>query len=342
LKALDEGMPPIDGIVHAAGALADGTLLQQTFARFEEVMAAKVLGTWNLHTATQERSLKYFVCFSSIASLLGTAGQANYAAANAFMDSLMHERRASGQAGLSIHWGPWSDVGMAARLSERAAAQRSSHGIGALAPSQALGLFEAFLATELSGGGTGEVGVISVDWDKLLNTALQSLKKGSLLRNLSVATAGNGAPREKSTVVTSLLAASAAERPPLVAAYLASLVGSIAKREAAGVDRQMPLTEMGFDSLMALEFRERIEQDMAVTIPVVALFRGDSIDDFSDFLVCELGKQYPELDSRNALTGRETAAELLAKLGDLDDQAVESLLQNMLRQEPRASEMVEN
>ncbi len=343
LKELDEGMPPIEGITHAAGSLADGTLMQQTFARFEEVMAAKVLGTWNLHAATQERSLKYLVCFSSIASLLGTAGQANYAAANAFMDSLMQQRRAQKLPGLSIHWGPWADVGMAARLSERAAAQRASHGIGALAPSQALKLFETFLASELSGApGGAEIGVISVEWDKLLNTALKSLKKGSLLRNLSVASATLGAPRERSTVVSSVLAAPPPERAPLLTSYLAILVGAIAKRDAAGVDREVPLTEMGFDSLMALEFRERIENDMGITIPVVALFRGDSIVDFADFLLRELGKQHPELEASGALTGRETAAELLAKLGDLDDQTVDALLQNLSRQEARAAEMSDN
>lgn len=344
LETIASRMPPLAGIVHAAGALADGTLLQQTFARFEEVMEAKVLGSWNLHRLTEPLPLKYFVCFSSIASLLGTAGQANYAAANAFMDSLAHHRRARGLPGLSIHWGPWAEIGMAARLSDRAAAQRSAHGIGALRPKQALQLFQRFLAEQLELGTSGashpttEVGVIAVDWERLLNTALKSLKKGSLLRDLASATATLSAPAERSAILGALLDAGRQERHPLLAAYLADLVASIAKLDPERVDRQMPLTEMGFDSLMALEFRERIERDVEVNIPVVALFRGDSIVDFADYLLGELAKQHPEMANVGGVTGRESAEELLAKLTDLDDQTVDALLKSMTMGDEQTTE----
>jgi NAD(P)-dependent dehydrogenase (short-subunit alcohol dehydrogenase family)/acyl carrier protein len=362
LSAIQEQMPPLEGIVHAAGALADGTLLQQNWTRFEEVMAAKLEGTWNLHVLTQGLALKYFVCFSSIASLLGTAGQANYAAANAFMDGLAHYRQARGLPAFSIQWGPWAEVGMAARLPSTAVAQRAAHGIGGIATSQGLRILESLLAEHLLEGSAPspgdatsessarpsrvrlfppaqnvEIGVISVDWERLLHSALRSLKNGSLLRDLSTATATLTGPKEKSKILSAVLEAHAAERPTRLRGYLADLVASVAKLDAAKVDPQRPLTEMGFDSLMALEFRERIEGDLDVSIPVVALFRGDNVLDFADFLLAELGKRHLEIVATGVLTGRESAAELLEKLGELDDQEVESLLGSILAEQQRGA-----
>src|SRR5262249_45550766 len=108
---------PLRGIVHAAGVLDDGVLTQQSAERFSRVMAPKVHGAWNLHTHSRQLQLDFFVSFSPMASLLGSAGQSNYAAANAFLDALAHHRRAHGLPSLTINWGPWAEVGMAARLS---------------------------------------------------------------------------------------------------------------------------------------------------------------------------------------------------------------------------------
>ncbi|MDH3602772.1 MAG: SDR family NAD(P)-dependent oxidoreductase, partial [Candidatus Tectomicrobia bacterium] len=110
---------PLRGIIHAAGVLDDGILQQQTLERFARVMAPKVRGAWHLHTLTKDMSLDFFVLFSSTASLLGSGGQANYAAANAFLDVLAHYRRAHGLPGVAINWGGWSEVGMAARSEVR-------------------------------------------------------------------------------------------------------------------------------------------------------------------------------------------------------------------------------
>src|SRR6266571_316995 len=101
-------MPPLRGIIHAAGVLDDGVLLEQTPERFERVLAPKVRGSWNLHLLTQEMPLDFFVLFSSAASLLGSPGQGNYAAANAFLDALAHHRRMEGRPGVSINWAGWA------------------------------------------------------------------------------------------------------------------------------------------------------------------------------------------------------------------------------------------
>ena len=129
---------PLRGIVHAAGVLSDGILLQQQWDRFVQVMAPKVLGGWNLHTLTLDTPLEFFVCFSSLASLLGAPGQGNYAAANAFLDALAHQRRAQGLPGLSINWGPWGESGMAASLGNRHRARLAGMGVEAIAPVQGM------------------------------------------------------------------------------------------------------------------------------------------------------------------------------------------------------------
>ncbi|HEY9226744.1 MAG TPA: SDR family NAD(P)-dependent oxidoreductase, partial [Gemmatimonadaceae bacterium] len=107
-------LPPLRGIVHAAGVVEDAMLADQDAGRFSRVLAPKVAGTWNLHTLTREFPLDFFVLFSSGAALLGSPGQGNYAAANLFLDALAHQRHAHGLPALSINWGSWAEVGMAA------------------------------------------------------------------------------------------------------------------------------------------------------------------------------------------------------------------------------------
>ena len=117
--------PPLRGVLHAAGVVDDGMLTGLSVERFAPVMAPKVRGTWNLHVQTANSPLDFFVMFSSGAALLGSPGQANYAAANTFMDALAHRRRARGAHALSINWGSWAGVGMAAGSVSRIAGDGS-------------------------------------------------------------------------------------------------------------------------------------------------------------------------------------------------------------------------
>lgn len=115
---------PLKGIFHTAGVLDDGILLNQTWERFANVLAAKVTGSWLLHQLSKELALDMMVFFSSVASLVGNPGQGNYAAANAFMDGLARYRQQQGLPGLSINWGAWADVGMAARTNQTKPGER--------------------------------------------------------------------------------------------------------------------------------------------------------------------------------------------------------------------------
>ena len=158
LNEIGQTMPPLRGIIHAAGRLDDGILLHQNWTRFETVFAPKVAGAWNLHEQTAGRALDFFVLFSSIASVLGSAGQGNYAAANAYLGALANARRATGLPGLAIHWGAWAGAGMAVQpgLTERIEAR----GLHAFAPEEGVRRLEE----AIHAGARGELTVASMDW----------------------------------------------------------------------------------------------------------------------------------------------------------------------------------
>ncbi|HYO70633.1 MAG TPA: SDR family NAD(P)-dependent oxidoreductase, partial [Archangium sp.] len=132
---MEKELPPLKGVVHAAVVLEDRTVLEMDGERFARPMPPKVQGAWNLHTLTADKPLDFFIMYSSAASLLGSPGQSNYAAANAFMDALAHHRRSQGLTGLSINWGAFSDVGQAAAQANRGE-RLSFRGISGLKPAQ--------------------------------------------------------------------------------------------------------------------------------------------------------------------------------------------------------------
>ncbi len=161
LASIRDEMPVLRGVFHLAGVLDDGVLREQTRERFDRVMAAKVLGAWNLHELTADLALDQFVLFSSAASLLGSPGQGNYAAANAFLDALAHHRRAEHRPALSVNWGSWAEVGMAARLQDSQGSRWSEAGIGWIDLDRGLHTLEELLLEDAV-----QVGVLPVKWGK--------------------------------------------------------------------------------------------------------------------------------------------------------------------------------
>ena len=132
--------------MHAAGVLQDGLLSQLDAAAFQKVLRPKVVGGWLLHRLLQDAPLDFFVLFSSAGSLLGQAGQGNYAAANSFLDALAHHRKAQGQAALSVNWGAWTALGFAETAGgKRLAARLALLGIASLTPTQAFDVLERLL-----------------------------------------------------------------------------------------------------------------------------------------------------------------------------------------------------
>lgn len=126
VETIKKEMPVLRGIIHAAGILDDGALMNLNGERLRKVMAPKVAGTWNLHHVTAGLLLDFFVLFSSAVSVLGSPGQGNYAAASAVLDAFAHYRYSLGLPAISINWGPWADIGLAAEATERLTEQNAS------------------------------------------------------------------------------------------------------------------------------------------------------------------------------------------------------------------------
>ena len=160
IEEIKVSFPPLRGIIHAAGVLDDGLLSNMSWEQFTKVMTPKVQGTWHLHTLTEHLSLDFFVCFSSMAALMGSPGQGNYAAANALMDGLVHYRRAIGLPGLSVNWGPWAEGGMAANLGSQHQNRLLSHGINPISSQQGLNALEQLLTGE-----NLQTTVVNVNWN---------------------------------------------------------------------------------------------------------------------------------------------------------------------------------
>jgi acyl transferase domain-containing protein len=312
-------MPPVCGVLHAAGALSDGALIQQTWERFENVMRPKLDGSWNLHMHTRTSALDYFVVFSSTAALFGAAGQGNYAAANAFLDALAHHRHHQQLPAMSINWGPWSEVGMAATAGAVSEVIREAHGIGTLSPRQGLEALEVALACR----DLPQVGVVSVNWDKLLASS-PVVARVSLFRDLAPPPSSGETDRG---VIAELLAMPEAARLSALETYLCAQIGSVLRLDPTKVTRDQPLTVMGFDSLLALELRQRVERDLRVTVPVVNLFRGDSVDEFAAHLHTELRKKHPQAF---IIDLAEDPEKLLSQVDLLSDEAVDSLLEDVI------------
>jgi 8-amino-7-oxononanoate synthase len=260
-EQVGRSLPPIRGIIHAAGILDDGVLQGQTWERFDRVMAPKVAGSWNLHRYSRDLPLDFFVCFSSVASLLGSPGQGNYAAANAFMDGLAHYRRSLGLPGLSLNWGPWAEVGMAAELSDRNAARLAMSGITPLDPDLALEALEALLTQ------TGpQIGIMQIEWAKFL----AQISNGAVPPFLEqIASALEGEAQSVSAFRLQLDAAPTEERLALLTQHVQSQIAKVMGLSSPEeVELERSFTDLGMDSLMGMEMKSRLQASLSCSFPI--------------------------------------------------------------------------
>lgn len=256
---------PLRGVVHTAGTLADGIALRQTWDRFETVMAAKVTGSFLLHTLTRKLSLDFFVLFSSMSSVLGVPGQGNYAAANAFMDALAHHRRALGLPGLSINWGVWAAEGMTLRTP-----RILQHGMSMIPPKQGRVLFAELIGQDAPQLAVvpdfHPVGVESPFIELLVETTPAPMATERSLRH-RLAEAPSGAQLD-------LLR-------DHVRTQVAQVLGF---RSAANIEDQAVFSAIGMDSLMNVELRNRLQRTLDLPLPATVAFNYPSVEKITDHL----------------------------------------------------------
>ncbi|MDV3347374.1 SDR family NAD(P)-dependent oxidoreductase [Leptothoe sp. LEGE 181152] len=297
LDEIDTQLPPLKGIVHAAGVLADGLLQNQNWPQFEQVMAAKVLGSWHLHQLTQNKPLDFFVCFSSAASLLGSLGQGNYAAANAFMDGLAHYRRAQGLPGLSINWGPWAGDGMAAQLNNSQLSRFEKAGFQPLNFEVGISILQQCLQLELP-----QVGVLPINWSQWSaqgTTATQMPLLRAVLPNSSKSSQTGWLRQQLETVPMEQRRALLMDQVQLQVAQILGITDSTT------LDSHTGLFDMGIDSLMILELNNRLQACLGCQLSATDLFDYNTLDDLVNYLVQDV-LQWSEDNLENQ---RQTSAE---------------------------------
>ena len=291
LSEIRNTKPPLRGVIHAAGVLDDHLFLNLDAENFRRVLAPKVLGAWNLHTLTLDLPLDFFVVFSSVASVLGSPGQANYAAANAFLDGLAHDRRARGLPCLSINWGPWAEAGMAARASSaRGPASRVMH---PLPPAQALAALDRLFEKS----GPAQTVAMSVDWTQLARS-FNGQQPPALISDLIREKARPAAAKvaresEPRLCVQEILAAPPARRHALLLAHVEKSLAQVMALDAPELDPEESMSNLGLDSLMALELQHSLEESFGTKLPIELLMGMPSLNEFVTRLLDILAKSAP-------------------------------------------------
>ena len=323
LESAAASMPPIRGIFHLAAVLDDGVLAQQTWERFAAVLGPKVEGSWNLHVLSRALPLDHFVLFSSIASLLGSAGQANYASANAFVDALAHFRRSAGLPAVTINWGPWAEIGLAARrnLGDRLRAQ----GMGMISPDDGLRALDRVLR-----GDSPQIAVMPLQWDVFARAApmIAGLPIFKEIARPS-AKAGTGAGTVVADLKQLIEQTRPADRKPVLRNSVTTLAARILGLDAAqSIDPRQALSEMGMDSLMAVEMRNALANATGRLFPSTLLFNYPTVGAITDFLAAEVFS----LDGarQEAPSNGDGAADNFEELEDLSQTELMAMLEEEL------------
>jgi len=339
-----QGWPPLRGVVHAAGVVEACQLVDLQPDALRAVLRPKVSGSWNLHQALAQERLDFFVNFSSGAALLGSPMLASYAAANAFLDAMAHHRRAAGQAGLSINWGFWDEIGMVARSQRDRGRGFAPQGMFSFTPRQGLAALRQFMEQQAV-----QMAVLPTDWS-VWRRAHPHAARASLFADLlppesdpearlTDAAGGPEVTRE------AILAADPERQHEMFTRLLTDQLAVVLRTGADQIDPHEPLNHLGIDSLMAVELRNHIQARLDVVIPVAELLQNPTITQLATTLREQLsgpedavpvvpidpdavhsgsnGQPTIEADSP---TTRATTEQNLANLDNLSDAQVDALL----------------
>ena len=287
LARMDANYAPLGGVIHSVGVLSDAALTNQNWESFEQVLSPKILGAWHLHRATMDRDLDMFILFSSRVGVMGNPGQANHAAANAFLDQLAGHRRAMGLPGQAIAWGAWSEIGEAAEQRERIEERRAALGGRWFTPQQGIRALERLVREDT----TASV-VMSMDWSvfeeavedrpALLEDMLSSLDEGA---------AEDSASTEDVLTRLRNAIAPADEQQELLVSFLQQELQAVL-RLSSTPSPTVGFFDLGMDSLMAVEFRNRLNRAFAgeYTASNTIVFDYPDIASLAGHLAEELGQ----------------------------------------------------
>jgi acyl transferase domain-containing protein/acyl carrier protein len=287
LGKISQSMPPLAGIIHAAGIFDDRVLLRHDWDRFKRVLAPKVNGAWLLHRGTEHMRLDFFVLFASSASFLGTPGLGNYAAANAFLDALAVHRRNLGLPAVSIDWGPWEKVGMAKDVGSQRQSQWIEAGFGTMTPQQGLEVFERLLHKS-----PVQVGALPVYWPQYLERfgpggeppIFSEVAKERKPRDLF-----EGQELKQVSILERLDQIPQAARRDYLLDYLNDQVVQVLGFERSyKIDVDQGFLDLGIDSLMALDLKNQLQIDLGHTLPSTLVYDYPNLDALVDYIAGDI------------------------------------------------------
>ena len=332
LRQIGESRYPLRGVIHAAGAGSFTRLEDMTLQALSEELRGKVIGGWLLHELTADLELDFCVFYSSMVSLWGAMGQGAYAAANQFLDTLAHHRRGCGLPALSVNWGLWETSDRAGLIQ-----QLAPMGVRTLRPRVALETLGSLLATDVD-----QVAVADIDW-RVFKRLYETRRRRPLFDRIDIE------PDRASTVKPSSFRAQL-ERAPLseryrllrtrISAELSAVVGSIASQ---GLDDHQGFADLGMDSLMAVEFKNRLEKLLACRLPSTVAFDHPTVNDLTRHLFTDiLGWDLQQVAAR--VSQESEQKEAAVEVSRLSPDQVEESIANELEQleamlrPPRGSE----
>ncbi|MBB5940354.1 type I polyketide synthase, partial [Streptomyces zagrosensis] len=299
---------PITGVVHAAGVVADGVIESLSAEQLERVMRPKVEAARHLHELTADTDLAAFVLFSSVAALIGSPGQGNYAAANAALDALAAARRAAGLPATSLAWGLWSDtVGMAARLGETEVARLERLGAKPLTVELGLDLFDQALTSDAA-----LLAPVRLDTAALRAQA----RAGTLPAVLRGLAPGARRAEAGGSLARRLAGVPEAEREQLaLGLVLAQVAGVLGHASGTAIDPARAFKDLGFDSLAAVELRNRLTQNTGVRLPATLVFDHPTPEAVARLLVSQVTVDATAVRPRATRPRRGDTGEPLAIVG---------------------------
>jgi acyl transferase domain-containing protein/NADPH:quinone reductase-like Zn-dependent oxidoreductase/acyl carrier protein len=280
------GAQPLRGIFHLAMFIDDAPLAALDRERMARVIGPKALGAWLLHEGTRDIALDCFVMFSSVSSIFGNPAQGNYAAANAFLDSLAHHRQALGLPALTINWGVLGGEGYVAR-NERVAEFLAKQGISDLSPGEVLSIVESSLRA-----GCAQVAAIRVDWAKW-KTFFRGMQGNPLLERIFAAVEDQDNPGTVSDWRNKIESAAPAEKETVIAQAVREVVGSVLRVKPETLRNDQPLTDLGLDSLMGVEIENSLEAAIGIALPPTSLMRARTIGQIATLIAGHIGGTAP-------------------------------------------------
>lgn len=274
LHTVRSAFPPVRGIFHAAVVLDDSTLLQLNSERFLRVRAPKVDGAWNLHRLTLDDPLDYFVLFSSAASLIGSPGQGNYAAANAFLDQLAFYRQQRGYPALCVNWGRWGEVGQA--MQEQRGQRLDARGFASIKPAEGLAILGNLLKHSLP-----QMGVMALhlpSWSQFYPNLMNSSLFTDLIVDITVQEEQKASSQRLTREM--LIDLNDEQRQLILVQYLNDQIARVLGHTTLKLDPHQLMNRLGIDSLLSVELKNRIGSDLQVTIPATVFLQTIPFEQF--------------------------------------------------------------